>query len=246
MSTHTVEVVIPIYKSELNTEELISVDRTFEVLNSYSITFIAPIGLNVRYYAERYPSAKFRFFDEKYFASVQDYSRLLLQTAFYAAFSDKEFMLIVQPDVYLFFDDLNKWLNSNYDYVAAPWPNGLSLNIKFGKFLIGGDGKSFTVYVGNGGFSLRRVSKFQQLISEYRDVADWFVLSGSNEDLFFSFLGSLSVDFNIPNQIKASLFAMEKEPEYFFHLNGGILPMGAHAYNLYSPSFWAKHINSNN
>ena len=242
MSTPTVEIVIPIYKSDLNTEELFSVDRTFQMLSSHPLTFFAPAGLDVSFYAERYPIAKFKFFEKKYFASIQDYSRLLVQPEFYDAFADKEFLLIVQPDVYIFRDDLAQWLNSPYDYVAAPWPNGLSLNIKFGKFLMGGEGRTYTTYVGNGGFSLRRISKFKSLIEEHKDVAGWFIQSGSAEDLFFSFMGALSVDFNIPNQIKASLFSMEMGPEYFRHLNGGKLPMGVHAYRQYEPNFWSQYI----
>jgi hypothetical protein len=242
MSSPSVEIVVPIYKTDLSNDEMLSVDRTFQVLMAYPLTFFAPAGLDVSLYAERYPLAKFKFFEKKYFASVQDYSRLLVQTEFYDAFADKEFLLIVQPDVYVFKDDLAQWLNSPYDYVAAPWPTGLSLNIKFGKFLIGGEGRTYTTYVGNGGFSLRRISKCKSLIEEHSDVADWFMQSGSAEDLFFSFMGALSVDFNIPNQIKASLFSMEMAPEYFYHLNSGILPMGAHAFAQYSPNFWQAHI----
>ena len=242
MPAISVEIGIPIYKADLNVDELFSVDRTFEVLASYPLTFFGPAGLDVSFYAERYPSAKFKFFEKIYFASVQDYSRLLLREDFYSAFDDKEFLLIVQPDVYLFKDDLPAWLNSPFDYIAAPWPNGLSLNIQFGKFLIDGVGRPYTVYVGNGGFSLRRISKFKSIIEEHKDVADWFIQSGSNEDLFFSFMGALSIDFHIPNQIQASLFSMEVGPEYFYHLNGGKLPMGAHAYTLHSQSFWQQHI----
>jgi hypothetical protein len=244
MSTPTVEIVIPIYKSDLNAEELFSVDRTFQVLSSHPLTFFAPAGLDVSFYAERYPIAKFKFFEKKYFASTQDYSRLLVQQGFYDAFADKEFLLIVQPDVYIFRDDLAQWLNSPYDYVAAPWPNGWSLNIKFGKFLISGEGLTITTYVGNGGFSLRRINKSKELILEYAEIANWFMQSGSAEDLFFSFMGALSINFNIPNQIKASLFSMERGAENFYHLNGGKLPMGAHAYAQYSQNFWQSHIQS--
>jgi hypothetical protein len=242
MSRYSVEIVVPIYKTELNAEEIFSVDRTFHVLAGYSITFFGPAGLDISFYTGRYPAAKFKFFDQNYFVSVAGYSRLLVQEEFYSAFEDKEFLLIVQPDVYVFRDDLPEWLKSPFDYVAAPWPNGLSLNIKIGKFLIGNEGRAYTTYVGNGGFSLRRINKCKKLIREHKDVADWFMQSGSAEDLFFSFMGALSVDFFIPNQITASLFSMEIAPEYFCHLNGGKLPMGAHAYTQYSQSFWQTHI----
>jgi hypothetical protein len=236
------EIVIPIYKQKLTEEEQFAVDRTFKILGHYPITFFGPQGLLVDYYVERYSLARFKFFRKNFFESVQSYSRLLVSSEFYRAFEVNEFVLLVQPDVYIFKDDLITWLDKGYDYVAAPWPSGIAININFGKFTNSGRGGMYTAYVGNGGFSLRRVKRCQELIEEHGDVADWFAQTGSNEDLFFSFMGGLSGDFNIPNLITASYFGMELEPERLWQLNGQRLPMGAHAYNQYSPEFWRKFI----
>ncbi len=239
--TKPVDVLIPIYKTTFNVEEKFAVDRTFVVLPSYPISFIAPEGMDISFYQEHYPTAEYKYFSASYFSSVNDYSRLLVSEEFYQAF-DSEFLLIVQPDVYLFYDGLPHWLNQPFDYIGAPWPNGISLNINVGRFLYNGAGTPVTIYVGNGGFCLRRRKKCLSLLAEYRDVADWFIRSGSNEDLFFAFMGALSGDFVIPNQITASIFAMEIAPERFYAINGGKVPMGVHQYRQYSPHFWSQVI----
>lgn len=236
------EVIIPIHKERFAKEEQFAIDRTFKILASYPITFFGPQELRVDYYAERYPHARFKYFKKFFFESVQSYSKLLVSKEFYDAFEVNEYVLLVQPDVYIFKDDLIIWLDQGYDYVAAPWPAGITVNINYGKFAAADRGGQYTVYVGNGGFSLRRVGSCQRLIEEHSDVANWFMRTGSNEDLFFSVMGNLSQNFKIPNLITASHFAMELEPERLWSINGQRLPMGAHAYKRYSPKFWEQYI----
>lgn len=235
-----VEIIIPIYKPELSPQEQFSLDQSLSTLKAYQQTFIAPYGLDVSYYARRY-AAKFHFFEKNYFSSVLDYSRLLVSPFFYESFADAEFLLIVQSDVYVFHDDLPYWLNRGIDYVGAPWPNGIELNVQVGKFAQNG-GKVTKAFVGNGGFSLRRRQACIKLIKEHQEIADWFVRTGSNEDLFFSLIGSLSEDFLIPNQIMASRFSLELNPEHYMAINGGQLPMAVHAYEKHNPEFWRTYI----
>lgn len=234
-------IIVPIYKEILGMREFFSLDHSLKALSSYSLTFIAPIGLNVSNYADRY-NGTFRFYKPEFFSSVQGYNRLLASEAFYVSFKDVEFLVILQPDVFVFRDDLPRWLDSPFDYVGAPWPNGYDLRIQAGKFAAIPDGKVIKTYVGNGGFSLRRREKCISLIREYPDIANWFVHSGSNEDLFFSIMGSLSSDFVIPNQMMASQFSVELEPEHYFVLNDHTLPMGVHAWEKYNPDFWRAHM----
>jgi hypothetical protein len=235
-----VDIVIPIYKPELSPQEQFNLDQSLKTLKAYKQTFIAPYGLDVSYYARRYV-ANFQFFEQTFFSSVLDYSRLLVNQFFYETFSDTEFILIIQSDVYVFHDDLPYWLNRGIDYVGAPWPNGIELNVQVGKFARTG-GKATKVFVGNGGFSLRRRQACIDLIKEHQEIADWFVKTGSNEDLFFSLIGSLSDDFLIPNQIMASRFALELNPEHYMAINSGKLPMAVHAYEKHNPDFWRSYI----
>lgn len=246
-TTHTsstlpsVVIVIPIYKKEFDSEEQFLVDRMFSVFANRELVFVGPQNLEKTYYAQRYPNAKLITFPDHFFESVQGYSRLLLSMQFYETFGEKDFLLISQPDVYVFRDDLDLWLRKPYDYIGAPWPNGFSININIGRFANVPGGAVLTAFVGNGGFSLRRVEKCLIMLNRDFDVATWFVATGSSEDLFFSFIGSMTANIVMPNPLEASLFSMEMSPEYFFVLNGKNGPMAAHAFRKYSSDFWNEN-----
>jgi hypothetical protein len=243
-SIPSLAIVIPIYKAELDLEEQRLVDRMFVVFSRREITFVGPKNLNISYYERRYPSAKLRTFQSIYFESVQGYSRLLLSKGFYEAFDDKEFLLISQPDVYVFRDDLDIWLQKPYDYVGPPWPSGFSVKVNIGRFANEAGGTVLTAFVGNGGFSLRCIKQCLRILQVDKDVASWFSTSGSNEDLFFSLIGAVTPGFVMPNVIEASLFGMEMEPKRLYRLNGARLPMAVHAYRKHCPDFWNSYIDS--
>lgn len=235
-----VEIIVPIYKEVLSAREEFSLDHSLNALANYRRVFIAPIGLNIAYYTKRHGGC-FRFYHPDFFSSIQGYNRLLVSVEFYEGFAGVAFLLILQPDVFVFRDDLPRWLSQPFDYVGAPWPEGFELRVQAGKFARAG-GKTIKAYVGNGGFSLRRRAKCIALIREHAEIANWFVVTGSNEDLFFAIMGSLSSDFILPNQMTASEFSVELEPEKYFELNGQVLPMGVHAWEKYRPEFWRPHM----
>lgn len=236
-------IAIPIYKKEFDLEEQSLVDRMFTIFAKREIVFVAPENLEKAYYLVRYPSAKLTTFPDHFFESVQGYSRLLLSAQFYETFCEKDFLLISQPDVYVFRDDIDLWLQKPYDYIGAPWQSGFSVKVNIGRFANQAGGTLLTAFVGNGGFSLRRVKQCISLIRNDKEVVDWFSVSGSNEDLFFGLVGAAAVDFVLPTPVGASTFAMETNPENFYELNGHILPIAAHAFRKYSPRFWEKVIN---
>jgi hypothetical protein len=235
-------IVIPIYKPQFDGEEQFLVDRMFSIFSSREIAFMAPESLDKHFYLSRYPKAEVVTFANEFFASVNSYSRLLLTADFYRAFNDREFLLICQPDVYLFRDDMDIWLKKPYDYIGAPWPRGFSTSLNMGRFRHGTRGNPVTAFVGNGGFSLRRVSKCIYLIENDVEISDWFRKTGSNEDLFFSFTGAMTENFVLPNLIEASLFSMETEPDLLYSLNKRQLPMAAHAFRKNWSGLWRAHI----
>jgi hypothetical protein len=235
-----VVVLVPIYKPELDAKEQYSLDLSFKTLAGRDIRFIGPEGLDLRLYQERYPSVPFIPFEAEYFRSIPGYNRLLMSTAFYEGFSDYEFMLILQTDALVLRDELDWWCDQPFDYVGAPWPDGYELFVNAGPF-DGANGKRVKVFVGNGGFSLRRNRKCISLIKEFEgDVMMIFERTGSSEDLFFSFMGALSGDFIIPNEITASRFSLELKPAHYVAVNGGKLPMGGHAWWKHDPDFWKR------
>ncbi len=235
----TVIVLVPIYKVTLEPFEQYSLDVSIATLAAQRILFIGPQGLDLAWYMARYPGVGFVPFDPVHFQSIPGYNRLLLSAAFYQRFAEHEHMLILQTDAIVLRDELAWWCAQAFDYVGAPWPDGVELFVNLGRFE-GDRGRRVRAMVGNGGLSLRRIAKHIALLQEFPEAVDYFQRSGSSEDLFFSLMGTLSADFVIPNEITASRFAMELKPAMYFAANGGRAPMGGHAWWKYDLAFWRQ------
>lgn len=232
-----VAVLVPVYQAQLPPLEEYSLDVSLQAMADRPVFFVGPPELPRDYYRERYPNVAYVAFDAHYFADIAGYNRLLLGDPFYARFSGYEFVLILQTDAVVLRDELDFWTAAPFDYVGAPWPQGNELFVNLGRFE-GAFGKKLKVHVGNGGLSLRRTEKCRALLREFGDATEVFLRTGSSEDLFFAFMGALSADFVIPNEITASRFALELSPRYYTQVNGGYTPMGGHAWWKYDTAFW--------
>lgn len=241
MADRHLAILIPIYKPQFEALEQFSIDFSLAQMKVRECFFVAPEGLDCRYYQKRYPQIQYAFFSAAYFQSVDDYSRLLLSLEFYQRFLPREFMLILQPDAVLLRDELNAWMKQPFDYLGAPWPEGLEMTIRRDRFQ-GELNRRVKAHVGNGGFSLRRIRKCMALLEEFPETRTVFAQNRANEDTFFALLGQLSHDFVLPNEIIASRFAMEQKPEYYYAVNGQHYPMGVHAWSIVAPKFWAPCI----
>lgn len=233
-------IVIPIYKREFGALEQFSVDYSLSLIKGRHCVFVAPAGLDCGYYRDRYPQVGYEFFPAEYFTSIESYNRLLLNPDFYRRFIAHEFMLILQPDAILLRDDLDFWTAQPFDYIGAPWPDGVELTVRRDRFRE--NVRRVRALVGNGGLSLRRIGPCLALIDEFPETNAIFRQVGTNEDSFFSLLGQLSTNFIVPNEITASHFAMELKPEYYYAVNGNRYPMGVHAWGVVAPKFWAPCI----
>ena len=118
-------IVIPIYKSLPNTYEMVSYARFLKIMNTHQVCFVTHKELDITWYTkqltERCIPFEVAFFDEKYFKSVSNYSKLLLSKKFYQAFVAYNYLLIFQLDVYIFKDSLEDWIQKGYSYIGAPW-----------------------------------------------------------------------------------------------------------------------------
>lgn len=233
--------LVPIYKAELNLLEMYSLNYSLDALKGRTVIFIGPKNLDRSYYLEHYSAIPFEAFDAPCFESVEEYNRLLLSPSFYERYSDYEFILILQTDAIILRDELDYWCAQPFDYIGAPWPEGYELFVNLGLFE-GQYGKHVKVAVGNGGLSLRRNRKCISLLKEFEIAISVFASTGSSEDLFFSVMASLSGDFIVPNEITASRFSLELSPSYYFHVNGGRMPMGGHAWWRHEPEFWQAYL----
>lgn len=257
-------IIIPLHRCEPNKDETASFEQCCKVLGKHPICIVTHNEVDMSLYKQL--SAHFgiqliiEYFDSMFFASINGYNQLMLNKEFYLRFAHYKYILIYQLDAWVFRDELDFWCQQGYDYIGAPWiehdENGV---LKF-------DG------VGNGGFSLRRIQHFIDVLSYKGPVKSgkqlqlkptlkntiyrWFYSLGYQntieyykkdptlyEDIFLSiFLQNTKLRAKIPEPETALLFAFEKQPSYLYSKIGH-LPFGCHAWRKYEyDSFWSQHI----
>lgn len=241
MMNHNLVILIPVYRETLNLLEQFSIDYLIARIAGRKLVFIAPESLNRTYYSERYSGIEFILFEDRFFKSIIGYNHLLLDADFYRTFSGYDYMLIHQTDALMFHDNLDYWMERRFDYIGAPWPNGVEINLKVGRFSAG-NGVNLKAYVGNGGFSLRSIRGTIALLNEFEDIKEYWIMCGSSEDLFFAFMGMVSDRFTVPNQMVASRFSLELNAEDYSRINNDGIPTGCHAWWKHGLEFWKKVI----
>jgi len=242
---HEVAVLIPIYKSALTDNEIISLDRCLNQLSKYNIVIIAPDYLQLD---KIQPLVPYKYsvarFCNSHFNSVQGYNNLLLQQQFYWRFVDYKYILICQLDTFIFDDTLSYWCNLTYDYIGAPWiacewVNDIEWKEYFANYFKNGIARYFTHQVnmvGNGGLSLRNVRSCLIALTLLQNKANKWV---RNEDTFWSFeVPRYLPFFKIPDVKTACKFSIETEPQECLKMNGGLLPFGCHAWEKYDLDYW--------
>lgn len=219
-------VIVPIYKNQLNNTEQISLNQTLRILGRHPLFFVMPESLECTLNLKYGEKVKF---PDYYFKSVAAYNELLLSDFFYRRFELYDFILIVQLDVFVFRDELEHFCEQGYDYIGAPWLAGYSeYNILKRKVL----------HVGNGGFSLRRVSKCIEILNGRKDLLGTY--RHRNEDIFFSACDGNG--FQVAPMKAALEFAFEREVRKCYALNGRRLPFACHAWGRYDFAFWKPYI----
>jgi len=144
-------VAIPVHKSGLTPDEEISLASCRRQLGDRTIFLVLPQGLPE-------PSWKLRSdrlvrFPSGFFTYPYGYNSLLMSRDFYGAFTGFDYVLVFQLDCLVFRNELQTWCDRKFDYVGAPW---------FDDYLTPGE-KRWSV--GNGGFSLRKVSAALEVLS---------------------------------------------------------------------------------
>lgn len=270
-----VSIVIPIYR-EPTIDELISLHRCCKVLSTYPMTIVAPEGMSLLTYDAIWQSYGLTFqaeyFDRTFFKNIAGYNRLMLSEEFYLRFEQYDFILIYQPDAYVFEDQLEMWCAKGYDYIGAPIV-GKHTDIIYHP--------SLPMRVGNGGFSLRKVQTFlnffrskkhvfssKQIIRNinfwqkpYTRFIVWLLMLMGwnntpksvackwqyNEDDFWSgILDNSNYALSKPSPLEALSFAFERFPKELFEITKKI-PFGCHAWKKYQfEEFWKQYIDLSN
>lgn len=262
MKNKKVAIVIPTHKSQLNTDDLISLRHLEKYLSKYDKFLVIPEDTEFKRF--KLKDIKTIKFAKKYFSSWRGYNELLLQKGFYEKFKDYEYILIYQLDVLVFSDQLLDWCKKGYDYVAAPWFRPIigALSNK----------KGYPKSGGNGGFSLRKVKSALEVLdivdSEAKRQSNrnltrklWFIkallsrkthqkwLEAPADNYPFAEDGFWSIEapkylegYKIPEFKEALKFAFERFPKKSFKLNKNQLPFGVHAWKKYDAKFWMPYI----
>ncbi len=269
-----IAVVIPVYRSELDEYEKISLSQCMQVLKDYKIIFVTYKSLDisgyVKYLSEmNLPVPERIFFNKNNFSNIKGYNRLLLSLRFYLRFIKYKYILIYQLDAFVFRDELQEWADRNYCYIGAPWLTDFKR----------ANEEDTIVGVGNGGFSLRRTRSYIRALLSFSfiekpddlqkrifsrnlsPVRNWlsFLMNltvknntfflfnnyDSNEDGYWGLLtGRKFKWFKVAPPEDAIKFSFEVQPKRFFSENRQKLPFGCHAWIKYDYDFWKTHIES--
>lgn len=233
--TKEVIIIIPTFKTELLPDESISVRQVFNILSDYDICFIAPEGLDISYKEIEGKDYRIECFKREYFESVDGYSKLCTSSFFYEKFIDYEFMLIYQLDAFVFSDRLLEFCKAEYDYWGAP------VSKVYWRYM--------PVNVGNGGLSLRRISKFLA-ITKHRDEIvniineglpdDWRKEYLKNEDELLIYGSELfdETKLCLPSYRDAFSFSIEFNINSIYDDLEKHLPFGCHRWARYKFNKW--------
>ena len=258
-------VAIPLYKTELTAAELLSIERSAEVLARWPLYFVGPRRLRayLESLCQRFaPRFEFKIFDDDFFSGIRGYNRLMCSIGFYRAFDGHSHLLIAQTDALVISDELASWCERDLSYVGAPW-------------FVGGAQPQLPLQfwgVGNGGFSLRRLDDFVRVLEVRRRIPNFVkshshgdrglvnwgrrikherllaynfepVFSSSNEDLFWGVLVPAACPFfRVPKPEEAIGFAFEVVPRLLYEMNANRLPFGVHAWERFDRGFWEEKL----
>lgn len=172
-------IIIPIYKDNINNllsnDEIESINHTIKIMYNYDIYFLCNENLDITFY-KKFSNVKYKFFN---FKTKEQYSNMCLNYKFYKMFLDYKYMLICQPDAYIFKDTLIEWCNKEYDYYG-------SLILFYDNYdaILTDDVdniNAYTIKAFNGGFSLRNINSFYNVCYKNKEQ---LINETMNEDLY--------------------------------------------------------------
>ncbi|MEJ0030734.1 MAG: DUF5672 family protein [Bacteroidota bacterium] len=118
------------------------------------VFLVAPPGLDT----SQYRSVLGRVYKDtitfapKFFSGIAGYNRLMIDSNFYRAFLDYDYILLHHTDAFVFGTDLSQWEDKGYDNIGGPiYEFDGTMNPKR------------YVCAGQGGLSLRRVKSFHDI-----------------------------------------------------------------------------------
>lgn len=158
-------VLVPVYTEKITEDEELSVGTIRQKLSRYKLCFIAPASLDLSGVVR--DGEMIERFGDEYFHGIEGYNQLLKSSEFYERFTGSRYVLICQLDCLVLSDELESWINKDFDYIGAPW-------FKPKKSPEDGLWRS-----GNGGFSLRNVEAHLRVLRMSVPKGSIYRLKGS-------------------------------------------------------------------
>ena len=158
-------IVVPFHKSVPSADEENSLKNTLQVMSSWDVVLILPLGISASWYRSFMKKNNFEFrieiLEEGFMGSIEKYNQMCFTPLFYEKFEQYECLLIAHLDAWIFKDVLADWIAKGFDYLGAP------LFLSKRKLFLQSIRPDDTVariysrmlpFGGNGGLSLRNVA----------------------------------------------------------------------------------------
>jgi hypothetical protein len=251
-------IIVPIYKPTFTDLETISFNRIIKVFCNRKIFLICPKAIENfnSELAKNIDNISVSTFNDKCFDGFKNYNKLLMSYDFYNRFSEYNFILICQLDVFVIKDELKYWLTQRIDNIGAPIFEGFTSPtsvIKKGS---------------NGGFCLRNTKSCMIVLSSikfryskirshwqiesiwyrkiFRVIRDGLIFNYKNkylnpiinEDIFWSIVVPEKFPwFVVSEPEKAKFFAFDANPRLLYQMCNYKYPMAIHAWWKYDKPF---------
>jgi len=245
-SNPTCAIVSPYQGTPLNDVSRLSFERTASVLSRHRWILALPEGTDLAPFKEIRHDIEARFFPPRYFASKRAAQHFYMHPDFYDAFSDFDFILIHQPDVYVFDDQLDYWIGfmseNKYDYIGAPWWDHEWL--KFARNPIARLPWHWMLNqkVGSGGFSIRNPKRLSEIAKEHMTLIR-YLARFVPEDIWWCQIARLcGSPLHIPSPEDAARFCVETQCARGIALGNGTSPFAVHGWNRHDWDFWRGRI----
>lgn len=245
------KVVIPIHTVNLSPNELLSIKNNISLLGKYPIVFIIPENVDITPIIEETRPTPSNYNYEIMQISedllghkngIAGYNTLMLSYEFYSLFSDCEYILLCQPDAWIFRDELHEWCSRSYDYIGGTWWRKGLWSYPIIRHFFPANRRLYGK-VGNGGLSLRKISSFKKACIAYKERIDYYNRKSHHmyaEDVFWAIEPK---EFKYPSMLEATMFAFDSHPDRCLALTKGKLPFGCHGwYKSGRIDFWKSYI----
>ena len=251
-------ILVPVIDPDLTPDEAISVATLRRFAPGETRMILKPESLTIRWDTEGFV---IRSAPDKAMESLAAYNALMLSPWFYEALSGFAQVLVFQLDCLLLGPGLGSLARPGPSFIGAPYfrRNGRLKSVGNGGFSIRSPADALSVLTSRhltlsiSGARLRQYLKptyFNLLCSGLLDAllnkadpAGGRFAQGypRAEDEFWSYFAPLfSSSYRVADAMAGAAFAAESRPREVIRLNGGQLPLGAHAWTRHDRAFWEE------